>query len=381
MPVLSQVTPVAEKAPEAGATPAAAAPAVASPTAARGKVVSVMFSAADGNGVPLKDVAKNQVLVFDSEKAAEVLDVQDASDRPLDLAIVLLTSKEFKDKFAQEQAAAIELVQKLIRPGKDRAFVVSALGQKPWQGSRLNWSMDPNALVQQIKGMDKDMGLPDAFSYEIQEAGANLSRMYLQPIPAPPQFTFFNVVFAMMQTDPRPVRKAVVMFRYPMRHAPGWSERSSQMSDQVHTQIINIAQGMGISFYTIGTDEQVAVADTARADISGNNVAIHMGSGDAAAQRSQDKEFWKFKKEMYDGGRANIERLANETGGRPYWTTKKNYADATAGIINDLNARAVVTFSPADVSDAKPARPLKVQVARAARVSAPRAFMLAEKKN
>ncbi len=361
--------------PEKTLVPAGTANAAAADAAAtHAHTVSVMFSATDANGVPLKDVNKNQVVVLDNERTAEVLDVQSASDLPLDLVIVLLATP--KD-FGQQQAAAIELVQKLIRPGKDRAMVMTARGEKPWPGTRFNWSLDPNALAEAIKALDKNTGLPDAFTYEVKDDQSHLARIYTQPIATPPDFTFFNVVFAMMRTDPRPVRKAVVLFRTPMAHAPGWGARSAEISDQVHGQIIRIAQAMNVSFYTIATDEQVSDTQRARADIASSYTPTHAGAG--SATRVADQNYWEWKKQQFDAGRNNIERIANETGGRAYWTSKKNYADASTGIINDLGARSVVTFVPPEVA-ANPVHPLKVQVARASRVSAARVYVLPEKK-
>lgn len=375
---VSQVTPDAGKSPLAAAAPASGPSTPTVPTANTSqRGVRIMFTATDSNGGPIRDISKEQVTVIVNEQAGQVLDVQSASDVPLDLAIVLLSSK---DKFNQEQAAAIELVQKVIRPGKDRAFVVTARGEKPWPNPRVNWSTDLAALAQTIRDLDKGAGLPDAFTYEVKIDASHLDRMYTQPIATPPGFTFFNVIFAMMQTDPRPVRKAVVLFRTPMAHAPGWGARSSELSDQTHAQIIGIAQGMGIAFYTVGSDEQVAAVDAARADLGSSYTPIHSGAG--GATRVQDQSILAWKNEQFNAGRSNVERLANESGGRAYWTSKKNYSDAIAGIVNELAGRYVLIFAPPDVSSGAkgPGRPVKVQVARAAHVSVARMFVVPEKK-
>jgi len=71
--------------------------------------VSVLITATDSKGMPLHDLTKSQVSVSDGNQPAETLTVLDASDLPLDLGIILLASK---DKYSQEQAAAIDLAQK-----------------------------------------------------------------------------------------------------------------------------------------------------------------------------------------------------------------------------------------------------------------------------
>jgi hypothetical protein len=78
---------------------------------------------------------------------------------------------------------------------------------------------------------------------------------------------------------------------------------------------------------------------------------------------------------QYTMGRQNIERIANETGGRPVWSGKKNYSDAIASIVAEMNSRYVVTFSPVAPGDAGSLEPMKVSVSGAAHVSAPRAYV------
>ncbi len=347
------------------------------PPEARSKapVVSVLFSATDANGVALREVKKDQVTVFENEHAGEVLDVRTASDLPLDLAIVLLSSKQF---YEQEKAAAIQLAQRLLRPGIDRAFVISARGDKPWPSPRVNWLTDLAAVAQAVRSLDYNSGLPDAFTYQVVTDSAHLDRMTYQPIAAPPSFTFFNVIWAMMKTDPRPVRRAAVLFRLAMPHAPGWGKRSTQMSDDIHKQVITLGQEMGIAFYTIGVEDPRPELQTAQTNVGTSYTPTFAGQG--AAMRAYDEDLSKWKENQYYAGRANVDLLANETGGRSYWTQKKNYTDAVDGIANELQGRYVVTFTPPDIPGKGLIRSLKVQVARAAHVSATHAYVTPETK-
>lgn len=333
--------------------------------------ISVIVSATDGQGNPLRDLTKESVTVSENNQALETARVQEAWDLPLDLGIVLLTSK---DKFDQEKAAAIELAQKVLRPGKDRAFVVTAAGNKPWPSPKLDWLTDSSAVADTIRGLDKNAGLPDMFNYVLNTDAAGTGRHSVQTYNKSNGFSFFDVVWAMMKTDPRPVRRAVVIFRLPMRHAPGAGEQSTRACEENHNTVITAAQVLGVSFFTVGIDDAITGTDTAGKNIQRTYMPLHNGNSVTSRQYDQDTD--RFNEIQFTAGRNNVIRIADETGGRAYWPAKKNYTDAVASIASELSARYVVSFVPPDKSTPSPVHPIKVQVAGAAHVSAPRAYIV-----
>jgi VWFA-related protein len=356
--VLAQVMPAQEK---------EAAPAQRAPE----HTISVLFTATDGHGNPLREVTKDRVSVSESNQSVQTTQVQDASELPLDLGIVLLASKK---KFDQEQAAAIDLAQKVLRPGKDKAFVVTAAGDKPWPNSKVPWLNDTPAVADAIRALDKNAGLPDLFNYQVTTDTASLGRMSLQTIQTTGGFSVFDVIWSVMKTDPRPARRAVVIFRLGSAHAPGFGERNTRVSEENHNRVIAIAQLLGVSLFTIGVEDPLPPGDPSRNTIGETYTSMHAGgTGDA---RAYDQNMARQMDLQYSAGRDNVNRIADETGGRPYWTTKKNYADAVAAIANELSGRFVVSFVPPDKSAASPVHPIKVQVSGAAHVSAPRAYIV-----
>src|SRR4029077_17622723 len=114
--------------------------------------VSVLISATDGHGNPIRELIKESVTVSENNQALHTAQVQDASDLPLDLGIVLLASKQ---KFEQEQAAAIALAQRVMKPGGDKVFVITATGDKPWTTPNIPWLTDPAAVAGLVRGLDK----------------------------------------------------------------------------------------------------------------------------------------------------------------------------------------------------------------------------------
>jgi VWFA-related protein len=337
--------------------------------ATAGQQVSVMFNATDAHGDPIRGLSKDQVFVAENDKPVQTLAVRDVSDLPLDLGIVLLASKK---KFAQEQAAAIDLAKRILRPGRDRVFVVTAGGEKPWPSPNVNWQTDAAGVTAVVNGLDKNAGLPDMFNFKLETDEGSMSRLSIQNYNTVGGFNVFNVIWAMMKTDPRPVRRAVVIFRLASSHSPGFGERSAQASDANHDRVIATAQSLGVSFFTIGVEDVLPSNETAREDLSHSYISIHPGgTGDI---REYDQHLAHEMEAQYTAGRDNVNRIANETGGQPWWTTKKNYSDAVMGIANDLTTRYLVSFSPAD-SAAAPTHRIKIEVTQAAHVLAPRAYI------
>ena len=333
--------------------------------------VSVLISATDGHGNPLRELTKDQVTVSDSNQSVQTTQVLDASALPLDLGIVLLASKQ---KFEQEQAAAIALAQRVMKPGGDKVFVITATGDKPWTTPNIPWLTDPAAVAGLVRGLDKNTGLPDLFFFDIATNEVGVQRSNIQTYSMGTGFSAFDVIWAMMKNDPRPARRAVVIFRLPTAHRPGFGEKVTRASDETHNRVITVAQSLGVSFFTIGLEDILPESETTRAKIQRDYMPTH--EGNSVGTREYDAKLDRAKELQYIAGRQNVERIADETGGRPLWTSKKNFSDAIEEIASELSARYIVSFVPPDKSAVSPIHPIKVQVSGAAHVSAPRAYIV-----
>ena len=140
--------------------------------------------------------------------------------------------------------------------------------------------------------------------------------------------------------------------------------------------MILTAQSMGISFYAVGVDDQLAKSDTSSFRTNTTYMPSH-GGGDDADARQYDQDLARSNDLQYSAGRQNVNRIADETGGRSYWTSKKNFQDATTGIANDIGSQYVVTFAKSTSATAPPVHPIKVEVTGAAHITAPRAYIIA----
>lgn len=326
-------------------TPSAADPAAhpatpAVPVAKAPRFVPVLISATDSHGSPVLGLTKEQITILDTNQDVQPLQLYKGSDLPLHLGIVLLCSPR---TFSQQQAAAIDLLSKVIRPGIDEAFVVSARGKKAWAGERLEWKQDPAELSKIIKSLDPEAGLHDRFDFDLETTqGGFGSRSNIQTVGGG-GVTVFDVVYAMMNSDPRPSRRVLFMFREPWSHSPGFGERANTWVEDHMLQVIAGAQKMHISTFVIGLEDPQynRITDT---DLGTSYNPTHAGQG--AASRSYDSHMQQARIRAYEAGRTNIARLATETGGAIYWSTKKNYSDAISSMANALAGQYIVTFLP-----------------------------------
>jgi VWFA-related protein len=296
-----------------------------------------LVTVTDRSGQPFRDLANDRIFITDNSQTGQVLEVRSADQLPLDLGIVLLASKP---DFAQQQTAAIELSRKILRPDVDHAFVLVAGGDRPWTKLNVEWQSDPATLEKVIKNLDHNAGLPDAFAWNFSSANGGVNfRMNLQEYVVGGTGVF-NVIWKMMKTDPRPVRRAVVLFRSAWAHSPGYGDTVTQIIDAKHSRVIADAQQLWIPLYIIGLEEPPPPAPAA---LSQTYSPIQTGAG--GYNRVYDQELEKFRDRAYKFGQVNLERMATETGGKIWWNGKKNYSDAVAGIQNALNSAYAVVYS------------------------------------
>jgi VWFA-related protein len=329
--------------------------------------VTMLLSATDKSGVAVKDFGKDSISVIDNDQVAQVVDVRNANPLPIDLAIVLLASKS---NFSQQQNAAVDLVRKVLRPGIDKAFVVTAGGEKPWPSSRLEWQSDPAELEKTIRGLDKNVGMSDAFGYNLtNEAVGNNRGMGLQTYNVG-GFSVFDIVWKMIQSDPQVPRHALVIFRNAWAHSPGFSREYSKMVEANHNHVIAQAQHLWVPMYVVGVEEPMPGTN-----MLARSYTPMTSNGAGGAARAYDEEWDKERDRAYNAGRANVERMAAETGGGVWWGAKKNYQDATNAIANLLQASYAVTYTVPAESTASAEHVLQVKVSnQATRIGVQRTY-------
>jgi VWFA-related protein len=356
--------------------PAPAAPATP-PAVAAGKSPvqirkGILIGALDNSGSPLEDLNKDQLQIVDSGQGAVPLVVRKASELPLDLAIVLYADPS---TFSQQQAAAIDLVKKIIRPNTDHAFIVTAGGGKGWTDLNFKWQTDPDALIKTIQTLDKNSGLQDPFGFSFDRQATGLSRETIEhfgPQEGNESPSAFGVLWAMMKSDSRPVRKAIIIVRDAWPHSPGFSGRYSPLVESFLTDVVSNAQKLGAPIYVIGLEDRNIGAATTNLGV----ITTGVHPGEAAALRSADDNMEKARRAAYAAGRTNVGRMAETTGGHVWWSEKKNFSDATDSIAKDILGQYVLIFSPS-LADVPNPRALRITTThKDCRLETPTAFYL-----
>jgi len=371
--------------PAPSSAPAAEHAATGTPTNAskpgtppRLRAVPILISVTDSSGSPVTSLTKEQLSLTDTSQAVQPLNIYKAHDVPLHLGILLLSAPA---TFSQQQAAAASLVQRVVRPNMDEAFVVKARGKKAWSGDRLDWAQDPAQLAKTIQGLDRDAGLPDAFNFEMKTDSTsfdeNGGRNTLQYFGGS-GVNIFSVAYSMMNSEPRPARRVLVIFREAWSHSPGFGNRANGAVESTLIRVIAQAQQLHITSFVIGLEDPKFNGITDNT-IGQNYISLHAGDdgGAGSASRSYDQEMERERRQAYNAGKSNVDRLAAETGGISIWSVKKNYPDAVNAIANQIEGQYIVTFVPGDI--AGPEHALRVS-SNGVRVLAQKSFFFSPQK-
>jgi Ca-activated chloride channel family protein len=110
--------------------------------------VNVLFIATDKRGKFVRDLNQNDFTILDDHKPPQaIVNFRRETDLPLDLGLLIDVSGSVNSRFEFEQEAATSFLQRSIRPGFDKAFVVgfnshSQLAQDFTDNySRLYWAV------------------------------------------------------------------------------------------------------------------------------------------------------------------------------------------------------------------------------------------------
>ena len=88
-------------------------------------VVNVVFTVTDGKGHFISNLPQSSFQLLDNHQAPQTIEYfQQQSNLPLRVALLIDLSDSIRGRFKFEQDAASAFLKKVLRPGKDEAFVV-----------------------------------------------------------------------------------------------------------------------------------------------------------------------------------------------------------------------------------------------------------------
>lgn len=87
--------------------------------------VNLLYTVSDRKGRFVTNLNKDDFEIVEGKKPQNIIEFTAETDLPLRLAILIDTSNSIRDRFKFEQEAAVEFLNSLMRPRKDKAILVS----------------------------------------------------------------------------------------------------------------------------------------------------------------------------------------------------------------------------------------------------------------
>jgi Ca-activated chloride channel family protein len=87
--------------------------------------VNVLFTVADGKGKFVRNLAKSDFRVYEDDHLQDISNFSAETNLPLNIAFLVDSSGSVRDKLRFERQAAAKFFASALRPGKDKAFVMS----------------------------------------------------------------------------------------------------------------------------------------------------------------------------------------------------------------------------------------------------------------
>src|SRR5437763_4510231 len=87
--------------------------------------VNLLFTVSDKKGRFVTDLGKDDFDITENKKPQHILEFTAETNLPLRLAILIDTSNSIRDRFRFQQEAATRFIDSVMRPGQDKAMVVS----------------------------------------------------------------------------------------------------------------------------------------------------------------------------------------------------------------------------------------------------------------
>ena len=145
--------------------------------------------------------------------------------------------------------------------------------------------------------------------------------------------TIFDAVWEMMKSSPQTGRHVLVIFREPWAHATGGDSQSFDYIQSKLASVVATAQRLGVPIYSIGIEDPALMPNEAKS------------LGTESRWTSYEEQIQREREKLYFSGKTNISKMSDETGGRTYWNSKKDYSDAVNSIVTELQGEYSLTFS------------------------------------
>ncbi len=197
--------------------------------------VNILFTVTDRKGRFITNLTRDDFEVLENKRPQKILEFTAESDLPLRIALLLDTSNSVRPRFRFIQEAAIEFLNAVMRPGYDKAMVVSF-----------------DTTVELVADLTEDVEKLAAAIRELRPGGG--TSLY--------EAIYFACRDKLMQEQPRhKFRRAMVIL----------SDGEDNQSRVTRDQALEMAQKADVVTYTISTN-------ISRVDTDGDKVLKYLSS-------------------------------------------------------------------------------------------------------
>src|SRR5579862_4040501 len=182
--------------------------------------VNVLFIATDKHGKFVRDLNQTDFSILDDHKPPQsIINFRRETDLPLHLGLLIDVSGSVQSRFGFEQDAAVTFLQKTVRAGFDKAFVV---------------------------GFNKQSQVAQDFTDNVQLLSAGIHRMHSGGGTALYDAIYRACKEKFLKDRPdHPVRKAIIVV----------SDGEDNQSEVSRAQAVEMAQRAEVIIYAISTDD------------------------------------------------------------------------------------------------------------------------------
>jgi len=182
--------------------------------------VNVLFIATDKRGKFVRDLNQNDFTILDDHKPPQaIVNFRRETDLPLDLGLLIDVSGSVNSRFEFEQTAATSFLQRSIRPGFDKAFII---------------------------GFNSHSQLAQDFTDNVQYLSTAVRKLHAGGGTALYDAIYKACKEKFLKDRPdHPVRKAIIIV----------SDGEDNQSEVSRAQAIEMAQRAEVIIYAISTDD------------------------------------------------------------------------------------------------------------------------------
>lgn len=270
-------------------------------------LTNILLTVLDRDHRFLTTLKQEDLRILENGVAQDISIFQRETDLPLTIAILIDTSKSQERSLPDEKSAAIEFVQSVIRPDRDRAAIVSFTGDATVEQALTNDTQALKTAINRVR-----IVLPP-------EKGAALDdQPEIPPEQDPRGWTGiwdagWATITEMLQKTPENTRRAIILL----------TDGDDTSSKTKKKELVDLANRFNVAIYSIGVED----------------------------------------KAEYPSDEGALRKVSDGTGGRAFFPLNKGELQAAfAQIQQELRSQYLIAYSPKNKAHDNAFRQVRIEV-------------------